>query len=129
MFEESVLHGTDAEVVFQFLVDVDEARRRPDPIWNGKAQAVGLAGPMLGVLADNDDANLIERRQVERSKPVGARRENALPRVALSPQELLQLGHVRLVEFGLQGLEPTRVKFHAHPLVIASAEGAWQSSN
>jgi hypothetical protein len=129
MLQESMRWPSDSKVALQFLVDVDEARRRANPVGDRETQAVGLTGTMVGILADDHDPHVIKRRQVERPEPVGAGWKDSLPRIALRQQELLQLGHVRLVEFRLKRGEPAGVKLYlAHTVVIASAGGAWQSS-
>src|SRR4030095_12789429 len=50
MFEADVASRSDAEVAFQLLEDVDEARWRPDFRRHREAQAVRLALAVIGVL-------------------------------------------------------------------------------
>ena len=68
MLEEAVRRRGNAEVALQLLVDVDEARRRTDPIRDGEAQAVRLSGSMVGILAYNNDFGLLKGTTVKSGK-------------------------------------------------------------
>ena len=72
---------------------------------------MGLARAVIRVLAEDDDLDLVQRRRVERVENHRARRIDFLARRALLLQEIAQLCHVGLVEFGTQCLLPARFEF------------------
>ena len=76
----------------------------------GVGHLVGLAvgAAMVRVLAEDHDTYFLERRELERAKPVRLLREDPLPTVAFAKQELLKIGHVRLFQFVSQRLAPAR---------------------
>ena len=51
---------------FQLLVDVDERGRQFDAGLDGEAESMRLARIVVGVLSQNHDLDLVERRTVER---------------------------------------------------------------
>src|SRR5690606_30007415 len=106
MFEEAVPRAGYAEIALQLLVDVDEARRGGDAGPDAEAEAVRLAGAMIGILAEDDDAHLLERRQVERAEPFGALGEDALAGRLLRHEEAAQRRHIGAFELGTEGIEP-----------------------
>lgn len=71
---------------------------------------MSLALAVIGVLAEDHDADLIERRQVERPKPFAAFWEDPLPALALDSEEALEISHVGLVEFAAERFEPARMQ-------------------
>ena len=74
---------------------------------------------MIGVLPQDDDADLVERRQVERAEPLGRAGEDTLAAGALLGQEGLQRLHIGLVELGLQHRQPAFVQSNiAHHFVL-----------
>ena len=110
MVKETVAGRPDPEVALKLLENVDQAWRRLDSRLHREAQAVRLAGPVIGILAENDDPHLVKRRQVERPEPFGALGENAFAALTLGEQEAFEVGHVGLGELALQGLQPARMK-------------------
>ena len=74
--ERTVLGRLDAEVAFQLLEDVLEARRQLDARLHGKAEAVRLTGAVVGVLPENDRLDRGIGRQAECIKDVFHRRIN-----------------------------------------------------
>ena len=79
-----------------------------------------LARAVIGVLAEDHDADLLGRRQVERPEPFDALGEDALAGRLLRDQEALQLGHVRLVELGAEPRAPALVQLDLLGFAIAS---------
>lgn len=57
-------------IVHQFLVNVAQGGRGLNSTTNGKAEAVGLVGPVVGILSDNDQLGLGERTQIQGGKGV-----------------------------------------------------------
>ena len=49
---------------------------------------MGLAFAMIGILTQNNDAHLGQRREIQRAEPFAARRENALARGFFRDQKL-----------------------------------------
>ena len=58
--ETPVLGGLDAEVLFDFFEDIDERWGRGDAFWDGEAQSMGLAGAVIGILAENHHFDVVE---------------------------------------------------------------------
>ena len=56
----------DAQVALYLLEDVDQRGGKCHSIVDGEAEAMGLAGAMIGVLPDDDDLHTVERTKVER---------------------------------------------------------------
>ena len=80
----------DAEVVAQLLVDVDERWRQGDTVTDGEAQAVCLAGAVVGVLPEDDHAGVGVRRQVEGGEHLVGRRVDPVV-LAFGAHERLQV--------------------------------------
>src|SRR5690606_35957927 len=110
MFEEAMPRRLDAEVAFQLLVDVDEAGRRPDAGLDREAQAMRLAGAVIGVLAEDDDAHRVQRGQVQRPEIFAALREDALALGLFGHEEAFQSLHIGLAELACERLQPAFVK-------------------
>ena len=90
-----------------FLEDVDQRRRRGHVRAHGEAQAVGLAGTVVGVLAENNHAHLIQRCAVQGVEAMLAGGEQGLSRLLFRREEFSQLLHVGLTEFVTKVLRPT----------------------
>lgn len=54
-----------SQIGFDFFVNIDERRRRYDAVRNREGEAVGLAGAVVGILAEDDDPYLIDRDAIE----------------------------------------------------------------
>jgi uracil-DNA glycosylase len=67
------------EVALELLVDVDQRRRHLHPVGHREAQPVRLPRPVVRVLPEDDDLDLIERGQLERAQPLAARRVDRPP--------------------------------------------------
>ena len=78
----------------------------PDVGGDGEAQADGVAGRRVRVLADDEDADVVER-VLEGAQDVLARREVAAARGGLGAQEAAELGELGLD--GREGLRPAGV--------------------
>jgi len=70
--EVAVVGDGHADVLVQFFEYIDEGRGRGDAFWDGEAEAVGLAGAVVGVLAEEDDLDLVEGGGVEGVKDEAA---------------------------------------------------------
>lgn len=71
---------------------------------------MGLAFAMIGILAQNNDAHLGQRREIQRAEPFAARRENALARGFFRDQKLPQRLHARRFKLARKGRLPAVVK-------------------
>ncbi len=100
----------DAEVRLHLLVDVDKAWRWAHAVLDGEAEAMGLPFAMIGVLPQYDDADLVERGQIERTEIFIALGEDALACLLFSQQEFAQIAHDRRGEHAFQWLCPTVVE-------------------
>jgi hypothetical protein len=95
-------------------VDVLEGRRWGDAGWDGEAQPHRLARAVVGILAEDDHADVVERRQREGVKDaVGGRIEAASGR-DLCDEERAQLLHVRLLELVAEDSAPALVHPRLH---------------
>lgn len=63
--EVAVVGDGHTDILTQFFKDIDEGGWRGDGFLDGEAEAVGLAGAMVGVLSQQDDLDLIEGSSVE----------------------------------------------------------------
>ena len=103
----------DAEVVFDFREDVLQRGRHRHAGAHRKAQTVGLARPVIRILAQDHHFHRIERRGIHRRKNFGTRRIDALAREFLGAQEFAQRVHVRPIEVIADVRFPRRLKFQA----------------
>ena len=78
-----------------FLEDILQRGWRRHAIGHGKTQAVRLAGPMVGILAENDHAHRFERRAVERVENQRAGRMDDAAFGFFGTQEGRQITHRR----------------------------------
>jgi hypothetical protein len=84
-----------AEIVLQFSEDVDERRRQRLHVRSDrKAEAVRLAFARIRILAENQHADVFQRREIERGEDVRLGREDRV-RLALLVEKRLQLGERR----------------------------------
>lgn len=93
------------QVAGDLLEDVLQRGRERDAVRHREAEAVGLALPVVGVLTDDDDLQLVERTLVESPEDVARARKDPSGGVLL-PDEIGQFPEIGLVEFGLQNLFP-----------------------
>src|SRR5690606_14260545 len=100
-----VVRDWTAQVVVQFLEDVLQRRRRRHARLDGKAQPVGLSGPMIRVLAQDAHLCLGVRRVMQGVENVVHVRVNRA-RPVLFNQEPPQLLVVGLLELVRQPLAP-----------------------
>ena len=91
----AVVGYPEAEVVVKLLVDIDEGRRDRNVLVYRKTQAVRLSVPVIGILAEDDDLDLVERGQLKSRVDIPARRKD---------QTRLVLVQDRLIEFSVIGL-------------------------
>src|SRR4051794_11582860 len=110
MLEKAMARLLYAEVAFELLVNVDEARRGPDSGPHREAQSMCLALAVIGILAEDHDADVVDRCQVERSKPFARFGKYSLPRFTFEDQEALEIGHVGLLELAAQRFQPGRMQ-------------------
>ena len=102
--------GLDSEVGVNFLEDINQRRRRGYVRAYGEAQAVGLAGAVVGVLAEDNHAHLIQRCTVQGVEAMVAGGEQGFSGLFLRRQEVSQLLHVGLAEFVTKVLSPAPVR-------------------
>ena len=94
-----------AEVTVQFLVDVVERRWHRDTRQHREAQAMRLAGTVIGVLAEDHHLDRVERRGVEGGKDVFRLGMDACPGMQAFAQEDGECAHV----FALQPVADARL--------------------
>ena len=87
----AMIGARHTKVRFQFLVDVHQARRDLHPFGDGKAQPHGLTRTMIGILPQDHDLHLVQRRQFERFQPAAAGRVDLFARLFFSNQKPTQL--------------------------------------
>src|SRR5690606_9609504 len=76
--EAAGLGRGDAEVVVQLSEDVPEGRRRPDAGRDREGQSMRVAGRRIGILAQDQDAGAIWRRQLERKECILGRGQDVM---------------------------------------------------
>ncbi len=94
-----------ARLGLHLLEDVLKRWREGDAVVHAEAESVGLSGSVIRVLAEDDDAHLVEGCRVEGVEDEVSGRIAGAGGVLL-PHELRQLGEVRLAELGGQLLLP-----------------------
>ncbi len=109
MGEVAMLRNRHTERRVQLLVDVLQRRRNPDPTTDGKAQPVGLTGAVVGVLAQDDDANSIEGCVLKCVEDLGSRGKHPVLCLLLE-QKRPQCSHVWLLELVFELSEPRRIE-------------------
>lgn len=95
-----------AEVIAQFLKDVEQRRGDRNTPRNAKTKAVRLSRAMVGVLPHDDDADLVKGRFLEGVKDQVAWRIDGLRRCPLCGEEGRQLSDVGLGKLLFQGFHP-----------------------
>ncbi|MNM61961.1 hypothetical protein D3C81_732740 [compost metagenome] len=123
VLQAAVVGRVDVQVALELLEDVLQRRRHRHARLHREAQAMGLAGAVIGVLADDHHLHLVQRRRVQRIEDQPAGRKDLLAGGLLAAQELAQRLHVGLVELLAQNGFPARFEFdailrgaHAKPL-------------
>src|SRR5690606_19326000 len=94
-----------------------------------KTQAVGLAGAVVGVLAQDDHLHLVEGRGVEGGKDARAGREDVLARRFFLTQESREFLHLRALQVVADPGLPARLEADAvagHPTCRAWPAAAGQ---
>lgn len=121
-FEVPVRGRRNAQVVVEFLEYVDERRGRLDTHGHREAQAVRLAGIVVGILPDDDRLDLVHGAVVECGENLGTRRvHNVMLRFLL--QELVfNLFEIRLLELVGEQMEPRFFEFYCHSLSLLRNE-------
>src|SRR3546814_3490187 len=102
LLKKAVTRRRNTQVALQFLVDVDQGRRRPHAGLYGKAKPVGLADGMIGVLAQYHHPDLLQRCQVESAEIFAALGENSLSRSEEHTSELQSLMRISYAVFCLK---------------------------
>lgn len=118
----------DIQVALQFFVDVHQRRRRRHPWLHRETQAVGLAGAVIGILAENHHFHLLQRRGVQRIEDHRPRRVDLFAGSVFLAQEFAQLVHVGLVELGAQSSLPTGFEFDAIVVSHGAIRKQWRDT-
>ena len=71
-FKVAVRRRVDAEIVMNFLENVDERGRGIDSVGYGETETVCLAWVVVRVLAEDDHLHLVDGAKVECCKNLGA---------------------------------------------------------
>lgn len=96
-----------------FFVNIDERGRDRLRVGDGKGEAVGGARRVIGILAEDDDLNLMEIGR-KSAKNIGLRREDGLSFVGLV-EELAELLKIGLRELRIEKFFPTFVHSVSFP--------------
>ena len=107
-FQVAALRHRNVQVVMQLREYIDKGWRGSDAVGDGKAEAVCLAGIVVGVLSDNDRFNFVQRALVEGGKNFRAWRidDEFLFLFDQGLFQMLKVGHIKLV---LEKFEPCRI--------------------
>ena len=95
------------------LKDVLQRRGKGNTVVHRKTESVGLPLAVIGVLADDDHFEFLERALVEGAEDVAAARIDALCGVFVA-NEVDELREVGFFEFGSQQFLPVGGYFHVH---------------
>ena len=101
------------EVHFQLLIDILQRRREGNAVRHREAEAVGLPGAVVGILADDDDLQFVEGAFVEGPEDIAAARVDASRGVFL-PDEIGQGDEIGFLEFGGEDLFPVGCDLYIH---------------
>ncbi|MNV09210.1 hypothetical protein D3C71_996990 [compost metagenome] len=107
----TMVGDVDVQVALELFIDVHQRRWRRHAGLHREAQTVGLARAVIGILTEDHHLDLVQRRGIERVENHRPRRIDLLTGRPLLLQEVSQLCHVGLVEFGTQCLLPARFEF------------------
>lgn len=131
MFKEAVAWPGDAKIAFKFLENIEEAWRRPDAGAHAEAQAVGLAGAVVGVLPKDHNAHCVQRRQIKRAKPFAAFGENRLAHGFFAYEKAFENGHVGAGKLLSEGAAPAFVQFYTvcHTVALQCFETMFKSAS
>jgi len=102
------------DVLVQFFINVDEGWGRRDALLDGEAEAVGLTGAVVGVLAEEDDLDLVEGGGVERVEDKAAGRIDRPSGHPFGLEMGDDLEEVGFREFGLKDRLPTVFNLDVH---------------
>ena len=103
---QAAVTGTmKSHIIFQFLINIIEGRGHRHPFLHRKAEPMGLAGAMVGVLAQNHRPHLMVGRIFQGIENIVHRGINGAAAV-LRRQEFAQLLVIFLVKFPFQQLVP-----------------------
>ena len=90
MAQVAVGGAGQAQIGFEFLVDIDQTGRHFHPRLDRERQAMRLPRAVIGVLTQNHDFHRIQRGQLQRGQPRACRGVNGLAAGFLRPQERAQ---------------------------------------
>ena len=113
MFKEAVVWPGDAKVAFKLLENIDQAWRWADAGAHAEAKAVRLAGAVIRVLPEDDNAHLVQRGQIKRAKPFTAFGKNSLALGLFADEKAFENGHVRAGKFLGEWRAPAFIKFYS----------------
>ena len=111
MLQVAVVGNIDIQVALELFIDIHQRRRRFHPRLHREAQTMGLAGPVVRVLADYHHFGLRQRRGIQRIEDQRTRRINLLACGLLAAQKIPQLTHIGLLEFCMQRGLPASFEF------------------
>lgn len=104
-----------AKVAVEFLVDIVQRRRYLHALCDREAEPLCLTHLVVGILPNDDYANLVKRAYIESTEDLCSRRKT-LPRAISLAYKLREQLEVRFVELGLQDLPPTLFYADIHVL-------------
>ena len=122
--QQHALHGparqvatngsSDAQIGFDLLIDIAQARRQSHTFAHRERQAMRLSRPVIGVLPENHDPHLIKWCHRQRRQALSTRRVNRLARVLLRAQPPAQLASFRCLQRRFQRALPGFRDHFAH---------------
>jgi len=107
--ETAVVRRRDAEIILQFLVDVEQGRRRRNPDLHGERKPVRLPVAVIGILSKDDNLRIGKTRIVHRIENRIHIGINA-PRSIFLDEERAQLTVIRLCHLRCKQLLPVVLK-------------------
>jgi len=102
-----------ANIRLDFFKDILERRRERDAFIDREAQAVGLPGAVVGILAQDDDFYFIKWAEVKRTEDMFRRWVHYLPGILLF-HELCKLVEIGLFEFFFKNPLPRWIYLYLH---------------
>ncbi len=113
-FKVAVRRRVDAEIVVNFLENVDERGRGIDSVRHGEAETMCLAWVVVRVLAEDDHFHLVDGAKIKRCENLGAGRVDDVVIRFFLQEDFLYFFEVRLLELVGKQAKPGLFKFDGH---------------
>lgn len=113
-FQISVWRWRDAQIVLEFLENVNQRWWWLDSVWHGEAKSVSLSWIVVRVLPDDDGLDFIDGAKIECRKNLRTGRINDMVLRMFLQKLCLDLLKVRLFELVGEQFQPRWFKFNGH---------------